>query len=328
MEYKFDISVVIVNYNVTNDVINCIKSIYKFSSGLRIEIIVSDNHSPDRSIENIQDIFPDIKLVLLNDNRGFGYANNAALEYINGKYILFSNPDIIYKENSIKKLFDFMESNINAACAGPVIKRTDGSIQYYYTFFPSLYSRFLQEFGRYEKADFMKKRMVNFLNDNIKLNKPFNVEWVLGACMLIPAVLFKKLSGFDDSFFLYEEEVDLLFRAKQLKYNTYIVPESEVIHNHNTSTSKVGFAFIRYHGFRSLVIYSNKHNRGIQKLLSKLMLTLGIFFRYSRGLLFNKYRIKSVKVHTLLFWDLLKINWLNIKKSDRLHRHFELLNTK
>ena len=132
----------------------------------------------------------------------------------------------------------------------------------------------------------------------------------------------------DDSFFLYEEEVDLLFRAKQLKYNTYIVPESEVIHNHNTSTSKVGFAFIRYHGFRSLVIYSNKHNRGLKKLLSKLMLTLGIIFRYSRGILFNKYRIKSVKVHTLLFWDLLKINWLNIKKSDRLHRHFELLNTK
>jgi GT2 family glycosyltransferase len=133
----------------------------------------------------------------------------------------------------------------------------------------------MQEFGFYERARGMKRRMFDYINKNIKSSNPFLVDWVLGACMIMPRLIFNKLGGFDESFFLYEEEVDLLYRMKKIGFDTYILPGAKVIHNHNTATSKLGFAFIRYHGFRSVIIYSNKHDRNIKKFFSKSLYLLG-----------------------------------------------------
>ncbi|MBZ0203348.1 MAG: glycosyltransferase family 2 protein [Ignavibacteria bacterium] len=322
-----DISIIIVNYNVVNDVIICINSAINTLKDLDYEIFVVDNNSPDRSVEKVQQQFNRVTLIQLKENKGFGYANNKAAAIARGEYLLFTNPDIIFQDNTINELHSFISNNGSVGCAGPLIIRPDGSIQYYYTFFPSTYSRLMQEFGFYETAKQMKKRKFDFLNSNIEKQQPFKVNWVLGACMIIPRRLFTELTGFDDNFFLYEEEVDLLYRMKEYGRDTYFVPTAKVVHNHNTSTSLLGFAFIRYHGFRSIIIYSNKHNRGVKRLFSKMLLTFGILLRYIRGIISNKFRLGNFSSHTVLFYDLLKLNFFKLGFSAKDHSHFVKANS-
>ncbi len=321
---NIDISFIIVNYDVFEDVVNCINSIDNTVEGLSYEIFVADNNSKDRSIERMESMFKNVHLIQLKSNLGFGFASNRAATLARGDYLLFVNPDIIFLKNTIKKLYDFITNNPSTGSAGPLIKRTDGSIQYYYTFFPSVYSRLMQEFGFYETAKKMKKRKFDFLNENVEKKMPFKVDWVLGACMITRRNLFEQLEGFDESFFLYEEEVDLLFRMNNRGMNTYIVPSSEVIHNHNTSTSKLGFAFIRYHGFRSIIIYSNKHDLGFKRFISKFILTFGITYRYLRGIISKKYRLGSLRSHSILFGDLFMLNMTGSAERAKSHRHFEI----
>ncbi|HEY3251748.1 MAG TPA: glycosyltransferase family 2 protein [Ignavibacteria bacterium] len=318
-----DLSIIIVNYDVFEDVTKCISSINETIKNLSYEIFVVDNNSSDRSIERIDKLFLNVHLINLNENRGFGQANNAAVVHAAGKYLLFVNPDIIFLENTINRLYFYLESNSSAGCAGPLIIRPDNKIQYYYTFFPSAYSRLMQEFGFYERAPAMKRRKYDFINKNIKYGNPFLVDWVLGACMLMPRQIFNRLGGFDESFFLYEEEVDLLYRMKKEGFDTYILPDVKVIHNHNTATSKLGFAFIRYHGFRSVIIYSNKHDRNIKKFFSKLLLSFGVILRFFRGIILTKYKLGNIRTHTYLFWDLFKLNLAKMDNTEKMNSNFK-----
>lgn len=180
----------------------------------------------------------------------------------------------------------------------------------------------MQEFGFYTRARKMKHRMYNFIDENIKRGDPFLVDWILGACMIMPRKIFNKLRGFDESFFIYEEDVDLLYRMKNIGYNTYILPDIKVMHNHNTSTSKLGFAFIRYHGFRSIIIYSNKHDKNMKKFLSKSLLAFGVILRYLRGIFFTKYKLGNIGTHTYLFWDLFKLNFIHKNDTEKMNSNF------
>ena len=151
-----DLSIIIVNYNVYNDVIDCIASICNNVSKLSYEIIVVDNNSTNREIENLNMIFPQVKLILNRDNNGFGYANNIGIADAIGNYIVLVNPDIIFTDNSIEIMYDFITSNSNIGVVGPVQVKPNSGIEYYYTFFPSIYSRLMQEFRLYMTAPIMK----------------------------------------------------------------------------------------------------------------------------------------------------------------------------
>lgn len=102
-----DLSIIIVNYNVYDDVKKCVISINETIKDLLFEIFVVDNNSTDRGIEQIDKLYKNVRLIKLNENRGFGYANNKAANYAKGKYILFVNPDIIFLKNTINRLYSF-----------------------------------------------------------------------------------------------------------------------------------------------------------------------------------------------------------------------------
>src|SRR4030095_11936919 len=127
-----DLSIIIVNYNVFEDVKKCIECIYKTLKNLSFEIIVVDNGSSDKSISDINSFFKDIKLISLAANYGFGYANNIGMKAAFGKYLLLVNPDIIFNDDSIERMFSFLEKNNDAGVAGPVQTKPGEGIEYYY----------------------------------------------------------------------------------------------------------------------------------------------------------------------------------------------------
>src|ERR1041384_2497741 len=107
------LSIIIVNYNVYEDIKICIDSIRKFLK-ISYEIIVVDNNSADKSIYSIKNDFPELTFLPLNTNYGFGHANNEGMKIAKGNYFLLVNPDILFTDNSIEKMLTFLRENENA----------------------------------------------------------------------------------------------------------------------------------------------------------------------------------------------------------------------
>lgn len=315
------LSFIIVNYNVYRDVITCVESIKRYTVSSH-EIFVVDNNSSEKGIDGLPEIFPDVHYIKLNENKGFGAANNAALERAKGKYLVLVNPDIIFLDNSIEIMKQYLEENDSVGVAGPVFMRPDGGLDYYYSFFPSLYSRFLQQVGLYMNSSFLRKRREEFFDKKTRQDKPFRVDWILGACMMMRRSTYERTGGFDEAFFLYEEEVDWQRRIADLELSSYVLPRASVIHNHHSSTAKVGLAFMRYNAFRSMIIYTVKNEKGFNRIANKIMHTLSITHRFLRGVISRKYRLGTVKIHMELFGDLYRLTWIGKDKLYKLRFPF------
>lgn len=319
-----DVSVIIINYNVYSDIITCIDSIKKYTdTSLEYEIFVIDNDSSNRDIESVKKDFPEVKFFQNSRNEGFGAATNIGLKNASGKYILLVNPDIIFFDDAIGSLFTFMENLDEAGAAGPVFIRPAGNTEYYYSFFPSFYSRLIQQSGFYFKTKKMKKRIYKFFDENINKKKPFRVDWILGACLIFRKEIYDKIGGFDESYFLFEEEVDYQKRMNKLGYYSYMLPETKVIHNHHSSTSKTGLGFIRFIGFRSMMIFTSKHTHGFLRIGYGFVHSVSVIHRLLRGIFLKKYRVGNVSTHIKLFSGLFSLIFLSKDNKNILKFNFD-----
>lgn len=308
-----DLSIILVNYNVFDDIKDCIRSIADNIKDAEYEIIVVDNNSADRSITGLNTIYPEVKLILRESNDGFGAANNDALKIAKGRFLFFVNPDILFKDGTPEKLMSFLDMNPGAGAAGPVQEKPGNGTECYYSFFPTLYSRFAQEFGLYTKAPVMRNRFGKFWEEKISVGKPFLVDWIIGSCLMIKREVYEKVGGFNEAFFLYEEEVELLFRMNSDGWKSYILPECKVIHNHHSSTSKLGVIFILYHEYRSRIIFSTLQFGNFKGLIRKVLTMDSIIFRFFYFTLTNFVSFTVSKKRFLLYWDLLKLNFSSKK---------------
>ena len=276
---KMLITVIIVNYNVYEDIKECIASIQQNTKDLVFEFIVVDNNSSDRDIDNIINDFPDVEYVKLDVNNGFGYANNVGLRKAKGEFILLMNPDILVEDDSISLLVQFLRSNEKTGVVGPVLYKPGEGKERYYPFFPSLYSRLMQENWMFQTAPITKQRFTTFWDKNVDKGIPFKVDWVMGAAMLIRKEIVDSIGGFDEAFFLYEEETEWEYRMSLKGWDRYIVPQAKMIHNHHSSTSKIGQLFREYHEFRSRIVFWAKHDRGIKGVIRAVMIYTGLKLR-------------------------------------------------
>ncbi|MCX6164395.1 MAG: glycosyltransferase, partial [Ignavibacteriae bacterium] len=209
---NIQISIIIVNYNTSEYLIKCLESTYDKTestydktSGVEIEVIVIDNNSTDRSIENLNEIFPEVKLVLRNVNDGFGCGCNEGAKYAKGSYLAFVNPDTFIKDNVLYELCNFMEQNLDVGICSGSFYDYDSKIRASYSIYPNLYTELLDAIGRGTN-----KRLMKYMeNENIKKNKPFEVEWLMGAYMFFRKESFLKINGFDKDFFLYLEDAEI-----------------------------------------------------------------------------------------------------------------------
>ena len=124
-----DITIVIVNYNVKDFLLQCLNSIRRSAGSLNLETIVVDNNSSDGSVETLEPMFPDVEFIALDENAGFGKANNLGIEKAKGKYILILNPDTLLEEETLQKTFSFMENNPDTGITGCKVLNQDGTFQ-------------------------------------------------------------------------------------------------------------------------------------------------------------------------------------------------------
>ena len=124
-----DVSVLIVNYNVKDYLLQCLRSLDAHSCSTTMQVVVVDNASTDASVDELRPLFPKVTWIALNENIGFGRGNNVGLEHCTGRYTLFLNPDTIVGPDTLDVMVRYLDANPTTGLAGCKVLNADGTCQ-------------------------------------------------------------------------------------------------------------------------------------------------------------------------------------------------------
>ncbi|MBU4293452.1 MAG: glycosyltransferase family 2 protein [Actinobacteria bacterium] len=269
------LSIIIVSYNSSNLLEECLDSIFKYPCGQNYGVIVVDNNSSDGSQELVRKKYPGVELITNTSNVGFAAANNMAIKSTDSDFILLLNSDCQVYENSLDEMLGFIERITEAAVVGPKIINSDGSIQYSCRKFPSIIDAGLHSI------------LVNIAPDNpvsrkykladISREKPFEVDWVSGSCMLVRRQALLRTGFMDENYFMYVEDIDLCFQMWKKNWKVFYYPHAEILHHVGGSTN-VGKVAASVRMQKSILYFFWKNYRKSWKILliPPLVVVLGL----------------------------------------------------
>lgn len=295
---NLQLSILIVTYNSEKYISNCIDSILSQNpASITYEILVVDNCSNDKTSDIVKSKFPAVRYFQNSNNLGFAKAVNQSFQQINGEYILLLNPDTVIVKDFFLKLSNLFKHNNKIDILGVKLLNEQGSEQpsswKKVTFFTILLEMLLP----YQ----LSKKLVT-----VAPKQFCEVENVSGACMLIKKDVFEKLSGFDEKFFLYYEEIDFCRRAKNAGYKINYTPDIEVIHFGAKSSITDKQVFF-YNLYKNKLYFIKKHYGKIFFNISFIVVVIGILLRIIFGFigglfLLNKdlYRISQTLILVLI----------------------------
>ncbi|MCQ2387067.1 MAG: glycosyltransferase family 2 protein [Clostridia bacterium] len=237
-----DVSIIMINYNTFDLTSQTIEGLKKFTKDIDYEIILIDNDSPDKSGEKLKDKYKnDIIFIQAEENLGTSKAVNRGVSVAKGKYILWLNTDVIFFDNFIKKLFDYMESNSNCGVCGGNLLDSDKNPMHSFRDRMLDYKMLKRDKSILDRAvrKIFKKPFYDQYNYS---NEPIEVGYVTGADMMVRREIFDKIGGFDEDIFMYAEETEFQYRVKKLtKYKIFCVPDAKLIHLEGGSFNRKAF---------------------------------------------------------------------------------------
>lgn len=212
-----DLSVIIVSFNTKDLLQDCLASVFKQTKGIKFEVLVVDNASTDSSAEMVRKRFPQAILVKSKENLGFAKANNQGIKKAKGKYVLLLNSDTELKGNPLAKLIKFARNHPQAGVIGGRLLNKDGTFQ------PSVSS-----FLTLSRAILWLTIGDRFLYSSPP--KTCQVDWVMGAALMVKKETLKKVGLLDEKFFMYMEEQEWCYRFKKAGWQVWFYPEAEIFH--------------------------------------------------------------------------------------------------
>lgn len=279
------LSVIIVNYNVKHFLEQCLCSVSRAMGGMDAEVIVIDNLSTDGSIAYLQPQFPRFTFITNTENTGFARACNQGLQLATGRYILFLNPDTILPEDCFTACISFLEQRPDAGATG--VKMLDGSgnfLKESKRAFPSPVTSLYKLFGLsrlFPRSPVFSKYHLGNLNEN----ENHEVDVLAGAFMLIKKEVLNQTGGFDETFFMYGEDVDLSYRIQKTinpatgnTYKNYYFSDTPIIHFKGESTRKGSLNYVRMF-YNAMSIFVRKHYGGRKAGLFNSLIHLAIWIR-------------------------------------------------
>ncbi len=273
-----DISIVIVNYNVRDFLLQCLRSIEQAAEpdGINIEVIVVDNNSKDGSVEFLEPKFPSVKFISLDENIGFGRANNIGIEKSNGEYVLILNPDTILSEDTLSVMKQYMDDNTEVGMAGCKLLNPDGSFQVACRRgFPTPWASFTKLFGL-QKLFPKSKLFARYNQTYLSVDKTYYIDALMGAFMFCRRDALEQSGGFDEQYFMYGEDLDLCYNFHKLGWKVAYVHSTSIIHYKGESTRRSSINEVG-HFYEAMKIFARKYYGRSTLFLS--FLKLGIMFR-------------------------------------------------
>lgn len=254
---KTDVTILTIGMNHKRYIISLLKSLFvENKPRVSFEMIYVDNCSDDGSVEYIRKYYPEVKIIINQEPKGFGENNNIGVQHASGEYIAIVNPDIILLSNSIDYLFQYAKTNQKAGIVVPELLNIDGTHQYSVRNFISPSIFFYRLISRL-KDDASNKRVERYLCKDLIVSKMQKINWAFGAMFFISKAIYDKLDGFDTDYFLYMEDEDFCLRCWENGYPVIYYPKSKMIHNHLRASSQIGKKSFLH--FQSLCVFFKKH---------------------------------------------------------------------
>lgn len=275
MSGKSSVTVIVLNWNGRELLEDCLGSLEKVDYN-HFNILVVDNGSTDDSVEYVTSTFPNVDILELNENLGFAAGNNAGFKHAvlayNMKFVIFLNNDTIVDENFIKPLL-LPFNDLTVGQTAPKI------------FYESEKEKIWYAGGK-----------VNLWTGNIfhegirkidteRFKKIKNTDYATGCCFCIKTSDFEKLNGFDESFSMYGEDVDLSLRVMKSGKNVFFIPESKIYHKVSASIGGEFSLNKILRKYKSLLKLYYLHSNIIQWITSIIFspfLVLTNIFKYFR----------------------------------------------
>jgi len=249
-ERETDLSICIVSNNHRNYLEPCLRSIYENPSSIKLETYLVDNKSTDGSAEFVESNFPNVHVIKNEKKFGFAKNNNIAIKKSRGKYVLLLNPDTIVLNNAFERMVEFMDIHPDAGACGAKLLNPDGSLQYSCRAIPSISTLLIRRTPlRIIFPD--KKISKKYLLLDWDHNYIREVDWVLGACLLVRREVIEQVGLLDEKYPLYVEDADWCYRIKKAGWKIYYLPDAKIIHHFSQFTYKKFFhkrTLIHYNG--------------------------------------------------------------------------------
>jgi len=299
-----DLSIIIVNWNTRDLLVNCLNSINKSITDISYEVFVVDNASTDGSVAILGKDFPEVSIIENSSNRGFAAANNQAFRIMRGRYALLLNTDTVLTEKAVSELYNFMESHPDSAMACGQLLNEDGSLQNSIASLPGIQKLFFNMplLEMLFPHRFPSKRYHHEI--------PVEIESGIGACLIVRRSAMDKVGLLDERYFFFMEETDWARRMRDAGWKIHFVPSARIYHLQGRSIgdgilSRSTFYMSRYRYFRKwypyplyilslLVIFCRLLTNWFFTLLGNML----SFFR-SRSL-----RLRWRNYHLLVIWHL------------------------
>jgi N-acetylglucosaminyl-diphospho-decaprenol L-rhamnosyltransferase len=267
-------SVVVVNYEAG-------RALLDFLVGIRDEApqetVVVDNGSSDGSVERVRAVLPSVTVVEPGANLGYGAAANRGVAACSTPYVLVANPDLEVRPGLLAVLGRVLDADPGCALVGPLLRTPEGDRYPSARRFPSL-------------PDAAGHALLGILAPNNRFTRAYqrsdldqggltvrDVDWVSGACFAVRRAAFDEVGGFDESYFMYSEDVDLCWRLRRRGWRVAYAPAAEVVHVQGLSTDRHPYRMIVEH-HRSLWRFARRSQEGWRRLLLPLV-ALGLALR-------------------------------------------------
>lgn len=247
---KRRLSAVVVNHNGCSLLADCLGKLTSLPDPPQ-EIVVVDNGSSDGSVEMTRQRFPKVRLLELEDNLGFGVANNRGAALTDGEFLLFLNSDAWLDDGALERLLSAFDDRPRLGLVAPQLRYPDGSLQF--TWVPT--TGVLGEALQMARNPFESRPWVHHGLPTL-LRPLVGDGWLTAACWLMRRTAFESVGGFDEAIFLYFEDVDLSLRLRRRGWRLRLIPQATAFHI--KGASDLGFRGEMLYR-RSQLYYYRKH---------------------------------------------------------------------
>lgn len=283
-----DLSIIMVSFNTKDLTVSCLNSIVKNTKGIKYEIVVIDNASEDGSFQELKNLRNNeqrnLKIIKNKRNLGFAAGNNQGWKVAKGKYILFLNTDAEILDNTLSEMVHWMNKNQDVGVASCMLKSKNGLIQPTGGYFPTILSVFswmtIQDFPFVDKIikPFHPLHGRSFFSrgeEFYKIKK--ELDWVTGAFLLTRLSILKEVGGWDETYFMYLEDVDLCYRIKKRgRQKVWYLPQWSIVHLGGGSSTSSFPLLSEYSGIKR---FYKKFYPSWQYPILKFLLKLGALGR-------------------------------------------------
>jgi GT2 family glycosyltransferase len=263
------LAIVIVTYNVRDELAACLDSVVGHTAPYPTEIVVVDNASRDGTAQMARARWPEVRVIDAGANLGFARANNVGIRATRSEFVLLLNPDTICPPGSIATLVRGLAIQPGAAAAGPRLVNASG--------FPELsFGWSISPLGelRQKVVGTLYHRRVRGMVRMVDAwaRQAGTREWVSGACLLVRRTDLEAVNLLDERFFMYTEDVDLCVSLRKRGRDVLFVPGAEIVHLGGRSASR-NPETERLRRLSQLAYYEKHHPVWVPALRAYLRLT-------------------------------------------------------